>query len=105
MSVITDAMTVTELSRLTNKSRPTVYKWVTLYDDGKISELPKPVAELFGLIEKHESRSNIYNFCETVFFDTSGEDELREIIELIRNNKEKLDLQKIKNFITEELNQ
>ncbi len=104
METITDIVTITELSRLTKKSRPTVYKWIALYESGNKSELPGVVAELFDLIVGHASKSEIYRFCEDAFIDVKEKEELREIYELIRKNKDKLDLNNLKNIITEEIN-
>lgn len=102
MGEITDTVTITELSRLTNKSRPTIYKWITLYESGDGDELPRAVKELFDLIAERGSKKDVYQFCESKFFD-GGEDELKEIFDLLRSNKDKLDLKKIKKIIEEEL--
>lgn len=100
MSSVTDNMTVTELSRLTGKSRPTVYKWITLYDTGKLDELPQKIVELFDLIAKGGKKRDIYRFCDDMFVS----DELSELFELVRANRDKLDINKIIKFITEEIN-
>lgn len=104
--MVTDTISITELSRLTGKSRPTIYKWLTLYENGSISELPKRICELFDLITGRGSKKDIYQFCEVNFYDGAsgdGSDILREIIELLTGNKDKLDLNKIKQFISEEI--
>lgn len=103
MGFVTDTISITELSRLTNKSRPTIYKWLTLYENGSISELPKRICELFDLIAGRGSKKDIYQFCEINFYDAAQDDVLREIIELLTANKDKLDLNRIKEFISEEL--
>lgn len=103
MATITDNMTVTELARVTGKSRPTVYKWLTLYESGDRADLPRAVESLFDLIANGGTKREIYQFCEDRFLGSEGDDELREIIELLTVNKDKLDLEKIKQFITEEL--
>ncbi len=105
MGAITDTITITELSRLTNKSRPTIYKWLTLYESGARSDLPRAIEELFDLTAKSGSKKDIYQFCEDKFFDEKEGDALREIFELLRVNKDKLDLQKIKETILEEIKQ
>lgn len=101
MGLVTDNITVTELARLMGKSRPTVYKWITAYDTGKTDELPSAVAELFDMITGGGRKKDIYKFCDDMFGD--GADELHEIIELLRANRDKLDVNKIKQFITEEI--
>ena len=102
MGKVTDVVTITELSRLTNKSRPTIYKWLELYEIDAKDELPQTVAELFDLIAERGSKKEIYEFCESKFFSGDDGEELRGIIELLRKNKDKLDLNKLKQFITEE---
>ena len=103
MGLITDAISITELSRLTNKSRPTIYKWLTLYEKGDLSELPSAIVELFKLIEDKGSKKDIYLFCEEQFFNVNEEDSLKEIFDLLRSNKDKLDMKRIKEIIMEEL--
>ena len=104
MRSITDVISITELSRLTNKSRPTIYKWLTLYEKGELSELPPAMAELFDLIAGTGSKKDIYSFCEDKFFNSKDDDALIEVFDLLRTNKEKLDMQLIKKLIMEELN-
>lgn len=101
--MITDTMTITELSRLTNKSRPTIYKWLTLYKSGKAQELPSAIQELFDIIEHTRSKKEAYAFCEKMFCNEQEDGCLKEIFDLLRENRDKLDLNKIKNYIMEEL--
>ena len=37
---ITDYMTVTELARLTHKSRPSIYKYVESYEQNNYDDIP-----------------------------------------------------------------
>lgn len=104
MGLITDTISITELSRLTNKSRPTIYKWLTLYEKGELNELPAAIVELFDLIADRGSKKDIYSFCEEKFFNAPDDDELKEIFGLLRSNKDKLDMKIIKKIIMEELN-
>ena len=103
MGTITDIISITELSRLTNKSRPTIYKWSETYESGNRNDLPRAVLELFDLIAKRGSKKDVYEFCENNFFDVNAENPLAEIIELLRKNSYRLDLKKIKQFIMEEM--
>lgn len=101
--MITDAITITELARLTKKSRPTIYKWVTMYERGECEGLPHSVLELFDIIEAKKSKKEIYEFCEVSFIDAADDDSLREVITLLSENRQRLDILKIKNFILEEI--
>ncbi len=102
---IQDIMTVTELSRVLRKSRPTVYKFLSDYEAGHAEGLPAAVRELFDHIEDDGyTKRDIYNFCEDRFAVPHFESgTLREIFSLLEKNKRILDLEKIKNYIEEEI--
>ncbi len=104
MKEICDVMTITELSRLTNKSRPTIYKWITLYSQNQREEIPQSITQLFDLICKTGSKKAIYDFCDEKFAVKDDDEELAEIFNLIRANREILDLKKLKEYIAEEIN-
>lgn len=101
--MITDMITITELARLTKKSRPTIYKWVTMYERGECATLPRSVLELFDIIDAKKSKKDIYEFCEVSFFDATDDEPLREVIALLSENRHRLDIEKIKNIILEEI--
>ena len=48
---ITDMISISELARLLNKSRPTVYKYVSDYENGNFAGLPLSVKRLFNEIK------------------------------------------------------
>ena len=104
MKTITDTVTITELSRLTNKSRPTIYKWLTLYENEKRDEMPQVITQLFDLIIENGSKKDIYQFCEDQFVSIDDDENLEEILRLLRTYRSKLNLEKIRNFILEEMN-
>ncbi len=104
MRSITDTVTITELSRLTNKSRPTIYKWLTLYENEKRDEMPQAITQLFDMIAASGSKKEIYQFCEDQFIGLNDDEGLEEILRLLRSNRYKIDLEKIKNYILEEIN-
>lgn len=101
--MITDKVTITELSRLTNKSRPTIYKWITLYENESKFELPQVISQLFDMIEDSASKKEIYQFCEDQFIVKNVDEELDEILWLLRKYRAQLNFEKIKNFLLEEL--
>ena len=103
MRAITDTVTITELSRLTNKSRPTIYKWLMLYESEKKEELPQVIARLFDMIAESGSKKDIYQFCEEQFVVKNDDEGLEEILSMLRTYRSKLDLEKVKNFLLEEL--
>ncbi len=55
---------ITELSEYLNLSRPTLYKYINLYDENKSKEVPKSINKLFDYINKNEliGKSNVINY-------------------------------------------
>lgn len=107
---ITDIVTITELSNLLGKSRPTVYKYVSDYEAGNYSALPHSVRALFDKIMSGEtSKRGVFEYCDHWFTSRPVSDSadkkttLKEIIRLLKDNEGRLNLSKIKSFIEEEL--
>lgn len=98
---ITDIVTITELSRITNKSRPTIYKYISDFENEKYDDIPLVVLNLFNGIQKKEfSKKDIYAYCDTYFME---QDELNEIFTLIKEYRSKINLEKLKAFILKEI--
>ena len=107
---ITDVVSITELSTMLNKSRPTVYKYISDFESGNTAALPPQVKKLFlqiqaGSIPKRE----IFEYCE-YWFAGGGKSAksdkpvtLKEVVKLMKENERKLDFAKIKQFILGEL--
>ena len=108
---ITDIVTITELSKLLGKSRPTVYKYISDYESGNYSALPHSVRSLFDKITSGEtSKRGVFEYCDHWFSDgtkaqKSGAQRstLRDIIKLLKDNEARLNLAKVKSFLEEEL--
>ena len=110
---ITDIVTITELSKLLGKSRPTVYKYVSDYEAGNYSALPRSVRSLFDKITSGEtSKRGVFEYCDHWFSSrtmpektrkTEKPTTLKELIRLIKDNESRLDLSKIKDYVEEEL--
>ena len=65
---ITDIVTITELSKLLGKSRPTVYKYVSDYESGNYSSIPHSVKSLFDKIMSGEtSKRGVFEYCDHWF--------------------------------------
>lgn len=108
---ITDMITITELSRLLGKSRPTVYKYISDFESGNFAALPHSVKKLFTEIQSGNiPKKGIYEYCEHWFV---GETEapkkkekpvtLKEIIALLKKHERKLDLADLKKHIEEKI--
>ena len=110
---ITDVVSITELSRLLNKSRPTVYKYVSDFEAGKHSEVPLSVRKLFHEIQGGNApKKEIYEYCDRWFMSGSMQDvkkpkdkpiTIQEIVKLIKLNQKKLDLKKLKEYLVKEI--
>lgn len=101
---ITDLISITELARLTNKSRPTIYKYINDYNIGNFDEIPFSIIELFKMSSKC-TRTEIITYCKKTYgYSSFSKDEkIQEIYSLIEKNKEKLNYEKLKAFILEEV--
>ena len=111
---ITDMISITELSRLLKKTRPTVYKYIADFERGNFTALPHSVKKLFQNIQSGKTpKKDIYEYCDHWYQDDftgtefkAKEDKsttLKEVINLLKINEMKLNLTKIKEFILEEL--
>ena len=96
---------ITELSNLTGKTRPTLYKYIKAYEDGKYDDLPFSFIKLFDLMSQPGTkRKDITEYCESNFQTVDSDMKVNEIVNLIKNNKDKIDLDNLKRVIEEELN-
>ena len=100
---IQEILTITELSRLLNKSRPSVYKYISDYESGNFQNIPPIIKTLFDNVEDGRfNKGNIYEYCYSYLL-ANREDEIKEIYDLINENKDQLNLSKIKEFILKEI--
>ena len=95
---------ITELSNLTGKTRPSIYKYLKAYQECKYDDLPYSFIQLFSLMEKEgTTRKEIIEYCEKNFKTVDEDIKVNEIVNLIKNNKDKLDLDKLKKIVEEEI--
>ena len=101
---ITDLISVTELSRLTNKSRPTIYKYINDYKNGNLDDIPFSFIELLKM-SKYSTREEVVLFCYNTYGQSTEpfDNEIREIVSLLTKNKEKINIKRIKEIILEEI--
>lgn len=114
---ITDIISITELSRLLKKSRPTVYKYISDFEKGNYANVPHSVRKLFNQIQSDSiPKREIYEYCDHWFADepapaafASVKEKkektatLKEIVKLLKDHEKTLDLPKIKNYIEQEI--
>lgn len=95
---------ITELSLLTKKSRPTLYKYIDAYDYGVYDDIPYRFIALFELMNREGvSRKEIIAYCEANFQKVEEDPRLGEIIALLRQNKDKIDFDNLKVYLNKEL--
>lgn len=104
---ITDAISITELAKLLGKSRPTVYKYISDFEEGNELAVPDATLELFHQITDCEiSKKEILAYCEKRFggADIHLSEQCLRIIGLLRKYDRALNLDKIEKAITKEIN-
>ena len=104
--IITDFISITELSRLTKKSRPTIYKYLNDFSLGNYDDIPYSIINLFKMAET-STKAEIIAYCNATYGTTYADncdEEVKELINLIISKQKELDISKIKDFIMGELN-
>ena len=96
---------ITELSNLTGKTRPTLYKYIKAYESDSFDDIPFSFIKLFDLMNKPGvKRKEITEYCESNFQSVDSDMKLNEVVNLIKTNKDKIDLDNLKRVIEEEIN-
>jgi len=102
--MINNVVTITELSTLTGKSRPTLYKYYAFYSNGVKDDIPFSIVKLFDLVSRSDvTKKEIISFCDKTFKGVDEDIEINEIVNLIKENKDKIDLKLLKKAIKEGL--
>ena len=106
---LTDFMGITEIARCTGKTRPTVYKYLSSYEDGSVDDIPYTFLMLLQLADRASTcKGDILAYCAKHYGSTSQADTdepapVKEITELLRKHHDKLDLATLKQKICEEI--
>ncbi len=100
---IQELFTITELSRLLDKSRPSTYKYLSDYCSGNFDNIPLLIKCLFDNVENGKyNKSDVYDYCYR-FLLVDNQKDIKEIYELLNKNKNCLNLNKIKELILKEI--
>jgi hypothetical protein len=112
MNNIPNLITVSELARLINVSRPTLYKYKEMYENND-TELELKYKELFDYIESCLVKNEIYNYTNNIFKSSDNSltdklkfDENKELVSLfnkIIDNKEKINIEELNKYIDEKI--
>ncbi len=90
--MVTNYITITELSNLTGKSRPTLYKYISAFEAGETSDIPYAFVKLFELVEESKGKkSEIGKFCSAQF---GNQGKAKPLIEFIQSHEDKIDPEK-----------
>ncbi len=106
---LTDFMGITEIARLTGKTRPTVYKYLRSYEDGAADDIPYTFLMLLRLAERASTgKGDVLAYCAKHYGNApqAHADEpalVKEITEIIRTSFDKLDLPTLKQRLYEEI--
>ena len=95
-------LSITELSTLTHKSRPSIYKYVKCFEEGSFNEIPYAFIGLFEKMEAGESKANLLRYIEEHFSSPHSESYL-EVMKLLSEHEESIDWDKMKKLIEEEI--
>ena len=96
--------TITELSNLTGKTRPTLYKYISSYDSGDLDSVPYSFIQLFNLMEKpNVKKSEIVNYCNDNFINVDKDEEINNLVKYIKENKNKINFVRLREIIAEEI--
>ena len=102
--MLTDYISITELSRITQKSRPTLYKYIHDFEVGFYDGIPYSFLQLLKFSEgRTVTKKEIITFCEKNFIFKTDNNLIREIVTLLQEHATDLDLKKIKSNIEEEV--
>lgn len=102
--MITNYYSVTELSNLTHKTRPTIYKYILCYESGQLNDVPYNFIKLFDIILKSKgNKKEVNKFCEAVFLNDKNE-KINTIVKIMKENENNLDFDKIIDYLQGELN-
>lgn len=104
MSKLSTNYSITELANLTHVTRPTFYTYYSNFEIGNLDKVPYSFIGLFELIEENASMIKIKNYCDLKFKKEIENDLLKEIIKNLEENVNKLDLEKINEYIKGEIN-
>lgn len=97
-------LTITELSNITGKTRPTIYKYIESYQAGNLDDVPFTFIQLFNLMNKQNvTRKEVMDFCDHNFKKVDDDIRITEIVTLLSNNVDKVNLDNIKELIEKEI--
>ncbi len=95
-------MKVTDLSEYLKLSRPTIYKFIKMYDEGDRKNINKDVLDLFKYIEKNKligSKNVIYYILNNLYSDKNTNEVVNLLNSFCNHNPESPKLDFIKELL------
>ena len=118
MSNINNIITISELSRLVGISRPTMYKYLLMYENKDKINIPNNIIEILDYLSSDnvKSKQDVYNYFSNNFSSTSVKaildktkilinDDINfcELLEYLVDNSNKIDFQKLIKIVKEKV--
>ena len=102
---INEIISVTELSRLTGRTRPTIYKYIKDHAEGNYDDIPYTFLMLLNLADEEGcTYSDVVKYCREQYAQAKHSDKrVQRVIDLISANADKLDLAALEKHIEEEI--
>ena len=95
---------ITELSNLTGKTRPTIYKYQNAYINDDLDQVPYSFIKLFEMMEsKNVTKSKVIEYCYTQFIENNGSEDYKTFMKLIHENKNSINFKELINYLEEVL--
>jgi len=84
---VTDIITISELARLMNISRPTLYKYLYDYENDNSNNIPSDYKLLFDhIVNNAKDKKDIYNYCMNQF-ESDDEKAILDKIKMLIQDK------------------
>lgn len=93
-------VTLTELAKLTGKTRPTIYNYMNLYEERKLDKVPYSFVKLFEMLEENATHNQIVNYCKSAF-ESESPNNLDDALKTIKASVSEEDFEKILTMIKE----
>lgn len=97
-------LSITELARLTGKTRPTIYKYLRCYNEQQLDNIPYSFIKLFELCKNiNTTKKDVTEYCNNMFKENLNNTELEDFVKFVESNQEKINFKKLKEHILEEM--
>lgn len=97
-------LTITELAKMTNKSRPSLYKYLSAYEEGRYDDLPRRFFLLFKKLgDPRCSRAAAIRECEALFASRPRSEEAQAVYDYLSAHEADIDFAALLSALKENL--